>query len=287
MRQLTWFSRDGARAGVVGESEQINGLDLATSGRRAAIWRKTGENVDLWNVDLKSGITSRLTNDPTLDADAAWSPDERILAFTSLRSGRAAVYLKHLVDGKEELLAERDDALLVDTWTPDGKFVIARSFGMAVYLIPLAGDRKPRLLVDTPYIEDQLSVSPDGRWVAFNSDESGRWEVYVAAFPEFTAKRQVSAAGGVQARWRGDGRELFFLSPNGSMMTVRVTPGPELVTGPPSVLFTANIDPDPTLSQYDVTPDGNRFLALDRGEHRGHTFTFLLNALPPRGSTPR
>jgi Tol biopolymer transport system component len=245
---LTWFNRDGARAGVVGEAGQIDGLALAPSGRRAAIWRNRGGNVDLWTVELKSGITSRVTNDPTQDADAAWSPDERMLAFSSLRSGGAAVYLKHLVDGKEELLAEPpENALMVDTWTPDGKFVVARTVGRAVYLVPITGDRKPRLLIDTPYGEDQLSVSPDGRWVAFNSDESGRWEVYVAAFPQFTSKHQVSAAGGVQPRWRGDGRELFFLSPNGSMMSVTVTSGPEFMTDPPSVLFTSNIDPTPEL----------------------------------------
>jgi eukaryotic-like serine/threonine-protein kinase len=280
-RQLTWFRRDGARAGVVGEAAEIDGLGVAPGGRRAAIWRRTGGNVDLWNVDLKSGITARLTNDPALDADAVWSPDGRMLAFSSMRSGRGvAVYLKHLVDGKEELLAEHaDNALLVDTWTPDGKFVVARTFGRAIYLVPINGDRKPRLLADTPYVEDQLSVSPDGRWVAFNSDESGRWEVYVAAFPQFTAKRLVSAAGGVQPRWRGDGRELFFLSPSGSMMSVTVTLGPELVTDPPTVLFTSNIDPTPATNQYDVTSDGKRFLALDPVEHRGHTFTFLLNFL--------
>jgi hypothetical protein len=276
-RQLTWFTRDGARVGVVGEAAQIDGLGLSTSGRRAAIWRDTGGNVDLWSVDLKSGITSRLTNDPAMDADAVWSPDERMVAFSSLRSGGVAVYLKHLVDGKEELLAEHPDGFVVDSWTPDGKFVVARSVGRAVYLIPVTGDRKPRLLVDTPYGEDQLSVSPDGRWVAFNSDESGRVEVYVAAFPQFTSKRQVSAVGGVQPRWRGDGRELFFLSLNGSMMSVRVTAGAALMTDPPSLLFNSNIDPTAELNQYDVTPDGKRFLALDRVEHGGHTFTFLLN----------
>jgi eukaryotic-like serine/threonine-protein kinase len=282
LRQLTWFSRDGLRIDTAGEPGEILGLGMAASGRRAAIWRNTSGNVDLWNVDLASGITSRLTIDAAQDTDAAWSPDERTLAFTSLRGGRAAVYLKHLADGKEELLARlADEPLFVDTWTPDGKFVVARSYGRAVYLIPVTGDRMPRLLVATPYIEDELKISPDGRWVVFNSDESGRWEVYVAAFPDFTLKRQISASGGVQPHWRADGRELFFLDLNGAMMSVRVTPGPTLATDTPAILFTTNIEPNANVGQYAVTPDGKRFLALDRGEHRTQTFTFLLNALRP------
>jgi eukaryotic-like serine/threonine-protein kinase len=287
-RQLTWFDRNGARIGTVGEPGDIVGLGMAASGRRAAVWRNANGNVDLWHVDLASGITSRLTSDPGQDTDAAWSPDERTLAFSAQRGGRFAVYLKHLVDGKEELLAQHpNESLVVDTWTPDGKFVVARTVGRQVFLIPLTGDRTPRLLVDTPYIEDELKVSSDGRWVAFNSDESGRWEVYVAAFPDFTFKRQVSAAGGVQPHWGADGRELFFLSLSGSMMSVRVTPGPELMMDPPSVLFTTNIEPNANLNQYAVTPDGKRFLTLDRGEHRAHTFTFLLNALRPGMKTSR
>ena len=110
--------------------------------------------------------------------------------------------------------------------------------------MPLTGDRTPRLLVDTPFIEDEVHVSPDGRWVAFNTNESGRWEVYVAAFPTFTAKRQLSSGGGVQPQWRADSRELFYLAPDGSMMSVRVDPRAELTVSPPSRLFPTTIAPD-------------------------------------------
>jgi Tol biopolymer transport system component len=98
--------------------------------------------------------------------------------------------------------------------------------GRAVWAVPLGGDGKPRMLVDTPYVEDEVRVSPDGRWVAFNADESGRWEVYVATFPGFTSKRQISRDGGVQPQWSGDGRELYYLMSDGSMMAVRIMPGP-------------------------------------------------------------
>ena len=152
----------------------------------------------------------------------------------------------------------------VDQWTPDGRFIIFRTLGKAVYAMTLTGDRTPRMLVDTPFIEDEVHVSPDGRWVAFNGDESGRWEVYVAAFPTFTSKRQISSGGGVQPQWRADGRELFYLAPDGSMMSVRVDARTEFTASPPTRLFATNIVPDPNVPQYGVTADGQRFLGLER-----------------------
>jgi eukaryotic-like serine/threonine-protein kinase len=280
LRQLTWFDRTGNRIGTVGDAGAIWGLSLAPSGRRAAIWRERGGNADIWTIDLASGVTERLTTDAAWDSDAAWSPNERTLAFTSDRSGNSAVYLKHLVDGKEELIAD-EPVLVVDTWTPDGKFVVARSMGRGIYLVPVTGDRTPQLLVETPYIEDELRISPEGQWVAFNSDESGRWEVYVAAFPDFTSKRQISAAGGVQPHWRGDGKELFFLGLDGSMMSAQGVLGADSTAAAPSVLFPTNIEPFPFIPQYAVTADGQQFLGLDAAERGPESFTFLLNFLQP------
>ncbi len=233
LTQLTWFNRDGTRRGTLGDPGYIGGVALAPSGRRVAVFRDTGGNVDLWIVDVTTGITSRLTSDPARDTDPAWSPDERTIAFTSSRSGQYAVYSKSLVDGKEEPLT-RGDAMVVDTWTPDGQSVVVRTVGRAVYTVSVHGDRTPHLLVDTPYTEDELHLSPDGRWVAFNSDESGRFEVYVASFPGFTSKQQLSVHGGVQPQWRADGRELFYLAPDGTLMSVGVKPGGEL--GQPSAV---------------------------------------------------
>jgi eukaryotic-like serine/threonine-protein kinase len=264
----------------VGEPGHAIGLSLAPQGRRAAVWQDTGGNVDIWSIELSSGIFSRVTSDPGMDGDAAWSPDGRTIAFTSNRSGRQAVYLKHLGDGREELLAELDAAFVVDAWTPDGKAVVARTTGRAVYLVPVEGDRTPQLLVDTPYVEDELRISPDGRWVVFNSDESGRWEIYVARFPGFTAKQQLSAAGGVQPQWRADGKEVFFLSLDSVMTSVSITLGDELTAAVPTPLFATNIAASASVPQYAVTSDGQRFLALDQGEEERHVFTYLLNFVP-------
>jgi Tol biopolymer transport system component len=132
------------------------------------------------------------------------------------------------------------------------------------------------MLVDTPYVEDQISVSSDGRWAAFGSDESGRWEVYVAAFPTFASKQQISSAGGVQPQWRADGRELFYLAPDGSIMSVPVDARTEFTRGPATRLFTTNIETSWGLPQYAVTADGQRFLALEPVAGAA-SFTFILN----------
>ena len=250
---------------------------MSPHGRHATVVRlDVRRHGDLWDWDLTSGIFTRLTTDPTHDSDPSWSPDERALAFTSDRAGRTAMFLKDSVTGKEEPLVAFDEDVAIDQWTPDGRFVIFRTFGKAVYAMPLDGDRTPRMLADTPYVEDEVHVSPDGRWVAFNADESGRWEVYVAAFPTFTSKRQISSGGGVQPQWRGDGRELFYLAPDGSVMSVRVDTPHRVhgqAAGPP---VHGNIAAEDGLPQYGVTADGQRFLALERVVG-ATSFTFLLN----------
>jgi hypothetical protein len=151
----------------------------------------------------------------------------------------------------------------------------------------MSGERTPQLLADTPFVEDQSQVSPDGRWIAFNSDESGRWEVYVARFPDFTDKRQVSSAGGMQPRWRGDGTELFYLSLDGVIMAAGIGAGGAMsargagtagqVLEAPRPLFQAHLSPSPTIPQYDVSADGSRFLVLEPARSGGEPITFVLN----------
>jgi eukaryotic-like serine/threonine-protein kinase len=120
-------------------------------------------------------------------------------------------------------------------------------------------------------------VSPDGRAIAFNSDESGRWEVYVATFPHFTEKRQVSNAGGMQPRWRRDGKELYYLSLDGAMMAATVETSPNPQSEVPRRLFQTRLSPSPNVPQYDVAADGPRFLVLEPAHLAGEPLTFLLN----------
>jgi Tol biopolymer transport system component len=159
--------------------------------------------------------------------------------------------------------------------------------GRAVWSVAVSGDHTPKVLIDTPYVEDEVHVSPDGRWVAFNANESGAWEVYVARFPEFTARRQISGHGGVQPQWSGNGRELFYLALDGSLMRVPVDAGTGPIVPQQSVLFSTPFERTPHAPQYAVTPDGARFLGLAQVAGDRSSLTVLLNALLPNSELRR
>jgi hypothetical protein len=277
--QVTWLDRRGGREDTIVDRGIYTQVVLSPRKRHAALVRLrggalTGSNFDLWDVDLATGAFSRVTTGPA--SDPSWSPDERRIAFTS----SMGVWVKNLATGAEEpYFVSKDRPLVVDQWTPDGQFIIARNAGRSVWAIPVNGERTPRLLLETAFIKDEVRVSPDGRWVAYNADESGRWEVYIAEFPTFTSKRQISNGGGVQPQWNGDGRELFYLASDGAMMSIRLTPSPEAAGSPPSRLFTTRIRPRPYQPQYAVTPDGQKFLALESVGRERNSLMFLLNGL--------
>jgi len=285
--QLAWYGRDGRRAGVVGAPGPYRQIALAPSGRRLAIQEgmpgfAVESDGDLWLMDLTTGVHSRLTSDPAFDGDPSWSPDERSLAFTSARIGRETVFRKDLVSGVEEPITDIADPVAVDEWTPDGRFILFRTFGKAIYAMPTAGDRKPRMISDTPGSKDQSHLSPDGRWIAFNADESGGWEVYVARFPDFSGKRQVSNRGGTQPLWRGDSRELFYLSPQGMLMAVEMRSADNTQPSVPRPLFQTSLTPGAGVGQYAVTPNGQRFLIADPATKDDQSITLILNWTPPR-----
>jgi len=297
---LIWVDREGRRLGQAGTPAQYQQVELSPSGRQAAVQRVDPEtgNPDIWVVELATGVSARLTLDPAMDGDPAWSPDERNLAFTSFRSGKGAAYLWDFVTGKEQPLldfsaqataagrqsltpslapARIPDGIAVDGWTADGQWLVVRTFGRAVYGVPMVGERVPRMLADTPYVEDQTQVSPDGKWIAFNSDESGRWEVYVATFPAMTDKRQISIDGGMQPRWKRDSKELYYLSLDGTMMAATMAASRQPEPGMPRPLFQTRLSPSPNVPQYDVVADASRFLILEPAHSGGEPVTFVLN----------
>jgi len=223
-------------------------------------------------VDVRTNITSQLTFDALGNNDPVWSPASDAVMFENIRSGKRDFYVQTL-GSREGTLAygSTDDPKWLDDWSRDGKFVLfhlpqpARLF--AIEMTGNASSGEPRLLTEARVTIDGAHFSPDGRWVAYMSNDSGGYEVWVAPFPAFDRRRQVSSHGGGQVMWRSDMRELFYLSPAGEMMSVAITPGSgakgDLEFTAPTRLFQSPLPrPNLTVDLYSVTPDGKRFLFI-------------------------
>ena len=227
----------------------------------------------MYVLNVSTGVLSRQTSG-AFDDDPVWAPDERVLLFGSTRTGWMRPFRKDLVTGKEEPLFNLERAhLFVEDWSLDGRIVVRSDEAWSVR--PAAGTGRLRQLTVNPPGGDQLSVSANGKWVAFEAKDSGRHtEVYVASFPDFTDKRQISVSGGIQPLWRRDGGELFYLTLQGVLMAVDIAEGPSAIPGVSRRLFDTPLHPAPGLNQYAVTADGQRFLIIEK---KGETITILMN----------
>jgi serine/threonine protein kinase/Tol biopolymer transport system component len=265
--QLTWFDRSGKQTGVLGDLANYASLHFSPDGKRAAV-SIGGRNGDIWLYDVARGLRTRLTFDPEAQHDVIWAPDGNRLVFNSTRKGRLDLYQKGADgSGSEEMLVESDVDKYPNSWSRDGRFVLySTAFDVPktktdLWVLPLSGDRKPFPFLQTEFNETRGQFSPDGSWIAYQSDESGRDEVYVASFPGPGGKRQISTVGGSFPRWRSDGKEIFYLSPDNKLMGVEINhQGATLDIGAARVLF--DVRPGNPISgyQYDVTSDGQHFL---------------------------
>jgi Tol biopolymer transport system component len=235
------------------------------------------KSTNIWILELSTGIFSRLTF--SNDGDPLWSPDGREVLFLSERRGKWALYRKIVGGGgAETLLFESDDPRFPEHWLPDGKSILLiNRNGLVFSRLSLTGERKPTVLLESEFDKDEPNVSPDGHWIAYNSRESGNWEVYVARFPEFTEKRQVSKNGGGQALWRKDGKELFYITQDGKLMAVSVKIGSTIETGVPKLLFQTGLAFNLQNNEYCVSGDGTRFLFGEPIAEAATPFNVVLN----------
>ncbi|HLI84531.1 MAG TPA: hypothetical protein VKV17_11470 [Bryobacteraceae bacterium] len=265
--RLTWFDRQGKIVGTTGEPGIYRTLTISPDGKRVAVERNDPrtQNRDIWVFDSAGGNAIRLTSDPGWDAFPTWSADGSRIVFTSNRSGVYNLYEKSATGaGSEQLLYASMEGKGPTSWSPDGKYLIYYSLGQPTHLRLLAAsgppDRQPEPLVDPQFSSITGRFSPDGRWIAYTSNESGANEVSVRPFDGATGKTGaplvVTHGGGRTPLWRGDGKELFYFDGEGNVTALEVDAGETFRAGTPQRLFKAPAG----VVFWDAAPDGMRFL---------------------------
>jgi len=264
LSQPVWFDRKGNELGVVGKPDVYGNVSLSPDGRSAAVSKTDvgSQNTDIWTYDLQRDSVKRLTFDPAIDIGPVWSPGAAQLVFSSSRQLSFDLYMKNSDGTQEEKQIVHDDVDKVpNDWSKDGKYILYAG-GTDLWLVAVPELKNSMFLKATSVLKNG-QFSPDGIWVAYASNESGKWEIYVTSFPESRGKWQVSIGGGEQPRWRGDGKELFYISSSGKMMATPLTIGANFDAGTPVALFQTTPRQPVTnkdLFVYGVSRDGQRFL---------------------------
>lgn len=260
--QLAWCDRAGKRLNVTGPAALWTQFRLSPDERFVVLQRgELSRQSSLWLLDLAQGTTTRFVTEGH-NLFPVWSPDSRQLAFGSARNAPPNLFLKSLAgNAPEERLLESRFQCDASSWSPDGRLLVFTMIDPQtrrdIWLLPMSGERQPQPLLQTKFNEQAAKISPDGNWLAYQSDESGGNEVYVTQFPQLARSWQVSRSGGATPNWRGDGRELFFVS-NGKLMAVSVSGGAEFQAGTPQPLF--EIEASGYTPSYAPSQDGRRFL---------------------------
>jgi Tol biopolymer transport system component len=287
--QLTWFDRQGEQRGTLGPIANYSVPWLSPDESRVTFSSAApgGGDSDIWLMDLARGTPTRFTFDPSPDLSSVWSPDGGRILFTSLRDGHGDLYQRAASGGgADEVLVKSDFSKMPNDWSANGKFILYQELNPRtsndLWVLPVAGGQEPFPFLQSQFDERQGRFSPDGRWIAYASNESGPWQVYVRSFPDPGGKWQVSTNGGGQPQWRRDGRELFYLSADRKLMAVEVNgSGPTFDAGTPKELFTVRIQsvglPGPR-NYYAATKDGQRFLVVSvPGDPTASPTTVVLN----------
>ena len=273
--QLAWYDRTGKQIGTVGSPGGEYSIWLSPDEKRVAVERLEKGSGDIWLIDIARTTSARFTFDPAWDLAPVWSPDGNTIVFASSRPGAPNLYAKPASgSSNEELLLQNNQVKIPTDWSADGKFILYREINAKgkfdLWVLPLEGDKTPKPFLQDDFDKGGGKFSPDGKWIAYSSDEAGPYQVYVRPFPGPGGQYQVSASGGSNPRWRRDGKELFYLGPDGKLMAVEVKAGATFETGAAKPLFDAHVrgwlgtgGGGPGLSardNYAVSRDGQRFL---------------------------
>jgi serine/threonine protein kinase len=273
--EATWIDRNGLVT-QDGAIPFLNGPELSSDGRRLVGDRTVDGNRDIWIADLARGGLTRFTTHPAVDGFPLWSPDDQRVAFHSSRNGTIDLWIKPSSGGEEQRLLDAPDSEWPIHWSKDGRFLLYQRSDLKaawnLWALPMTGtDRTPIAVAQTPFAERLGEFSPDGRWVAYETDESGRPEIVAQAFPHPLGRWPVSTSGGAAPRWNADGTAIYFIAPDGQMMAAPVTTkGSAFEPGPPVRLFPTQLMPQIFKYQYAVSRDGR----------------FLLNTVAPETAAP-
>jgi serine/threonine protein kinase len=292
--QLTWFDQRGKRLATIGEPASYITVSLSPDGTRAAVCRSdvAVSNQSLWLIDLGRGTSTRFTFDTAPAPVGIWSPDGSRIIFAFGAGGKLDLCQKLASGVKEhEVLLESEVSKIPRSCSRDGRFLLYGTFHPTtrireLWVLPLEGDKKPFPFVCTQFNNDEGQFSPDGRWVAYVSDESGRDEIYVRTFSANLAgqtsddegKWIISTGGGTEPRWSGDGKTLYYIGADSRIMAVQITADQAFRAGVPKALF--QMPPSlwgPFRQSWSVTPDGKRFLFEALPEQRTASFNVVLN----------
>jgi dipeptidyl aminopeptidase/acylaminoacyl peptidase len=264
--RLAWFDRTGTARTLDSTADtRASTLRFSPDGQRALFARRTTPtgNLDLWALDVARGIETRLTSEPQSEMMGVWLPEGHAIVHSAVRGGPPQLYLRVLATGIERTLTPRGAFQVAFDVAPDGRTLV---FGQRIqgavdiFSLPLPAGSPVTPLLETPFDEADLRLSPDGRWAAFTSNESGRLEVYLASFPQLADKVRVSREGAFLPRFSRDGRELFYVAADRRLISVPLHGGAALEAGEPRALFT--LPGRYAWAGFDVTPDGRRFLAI-------------------------
>jgi serine/threonine protein kinase len=290
-KQLIWFDRSGKEIGRVGshDSDNLWMWGLAPDGGRVAVTRTVQGNFDLWLLEARSGILTRLTVDPGFDWSGVWSPDGKRIAY--LHNDRLYERTVAAAPGSETTLPPTTGGLPTD-WSRDGRYLVFQRLdpktGLDLWALPFGADGRPGtpiVIAQTGAAEQSGQLSADGKWIAFQSDETNQAEIYVQPFPGPGLRKRISTNGGIQVRWRPDGRELFCLAADGHLMAVPIPAGSSRSVFEPGTVVSlfwthmwgAAQSDTALLPQYTASPDGQRFLMNTVSQVTAGPITVLLN----------